>query len=604
MQRIGNLNWENITYDHDISGLVRGLTDWGVIEGGTVVGNKLQPVQAIVPLVRSNGQKILAFFESDEVIDLPTTGDYKVYIEVDQSKIDFGGDNAEDGTGIASIKTWPSVPSQNFLLLASVTAGHVKDERNLIPKVGQIAQRTTTLEEKVGKIEETNTSDLLSKKWIIGEKYDSNSSLILQNSAKKEDCTLPVIFWSSTLNWNIEIQMIANWESLTYLDVILDRVWVFSTWVQASIYLAEEVSVSATEAYRKRKTLLTECSVWEVSSNKWEVRITPNLVVRQPLGTKMVLVLGAQGNNTSQTNYFRVYCDSTQISEAFSFVYKNSTKDEWEREKLMPYLSSDGTITKLFAKVKDSYDFYENRSWLDVNPGNLTRTPVALNTEFSLGQKIRRKYKQKSNSQSHRVRAFWSGNWWVMGYNDDIGALKHWEWDIKYMTLNNKTNPSVKNVNAFAMDVIPNGVYDMHISEKSYFIFGVFITTIQHSRWVKYTPKEIKQIWESIIMPYFGFIEDRVVAIPHQIPMNKTIAGNVTTKLTTPSDWFIEAKCNMNFWSYGEKIIIDNKVVLEKTLNNWWLGLNMNLLFPVRKWEIIIQIVGWASMEILSFICL
>lgn len=46
-------------------------------------------MQAIVPLVRSNGQKILAFFESDEVIDLPTTGDYKVYIEVDQSKIDF-----------------------------------------------------------------------------------------------------------------------------------------------------------------------------------------------------------------------------------------------------------------------------------------------------------------------------------------------------------------------------------------------------------------------------------------------------------------------------------------------------------------------------------
>lgn len=124
----------------------------------------------------------------------------------------------------------------------------------------------------------------------------------------------------------------------------------------------------------------------------------------------MVLVLGAQGNNTSRTNYFRVYCDSTQISEAFSFVYKNSTKDEWEREKLMPYLSSDGTITKLFAKVKDSYDFYENRSWLDVNPGNLTSTPVALNTEFSLGQKIRRKYKQKSNSQSYRVRAFWSGN--------------------------------------------------------------------------------------------------------------------------------------------------------------------------------------------------
>ena len=178
MQRIGNLNWENITYDHDISGLVRGLTDWGVIEGGTVVGNKLQPVQAIVPLVRSNGQKILAFFESDEVIDLPTTGDYKVYIEVDQSKIDFGGNNAEDGTGIASIKTWPTLPSQNFLLLASVTAGVVKDERNLIPKVGQIAQRTTTLEskveaqeQKVGKLEEAGAPDHLEELIMVWEVY-------------------------------------------------------------------------------------------------------------------------------------------------------------------------------------------------------------------------------------------------------------------------------------------------------------------------------------------------------------------------------------------------------------------------------------------------
>lgn len=35
-----------------------------------------------------------------------------------------------------------------------MTAGVVKDERNLIPKVGQIAQRTTVLEEKVSQAEE------------------------------------------------------------------------------------------------------------------------------------------------------------------------------------------------------------------------------------------------------------------------------------------------------------------------------------------------------------------------------------------------------------------------------------------------------------------
>ena len=177
MQRLWNLNWENITYDHDISGLIRGLTDWGVIEGGTVVGNKLQPVQAIVPLVRSNGQKILAFFESDEVIDLPTAGDYKVYIEVDQAKIDFGGNNAEDWSGIAAIKTWPTLPGQNFLLIASVTAGQVKDERNLIPKIQSVATRTTTLEQKVEKsekkiekLEEHGASSCLEYVWIFGDK--------------------------------------------------------------------------------------------------------------------------------------------------------------------------------------------------------------------------------------------------------------------------------------------------------------------------------------------------------------------------------------------------------------------------------------------------
>ena len=178
MQRLWNLNWENITYDHDISGLMRGLIDWGVIEGGTVVGNKLQPVQAIVPLVRSNGQKILAFFESDEVIDLPTTGDYKVYIEVDQSKIDFGGNNAEDGTGIASIKTWPTLPSQNFLLLATATGGVVRLDRTVIPKVGQLAARISQVEKKA-----TETTTELNK--LSGGSYAFNKEYYSLDALKK-----------------------------------------------------------------------------------------------------------------------------------------------------------------------------------------------------------------------------------------------------------------------------------------------------------------------------------------------------------------------------------------------------------------------------------
>lgn len=62
-------------------------------------------MQAVVSCQRSNGQKLMLYFESDEQVAIPSSGTFKVYIEVDQSKIDDGSGNAENGTGIASIKT-------------------------------------------------------------------------------------------------------------------------------------------------------------------------------------------------------------------------------------------------------------------------------------------------------------------------------------------------------------------------------------------------------------------------------------------------------------------------------------------------------------------
>lgn len=178
MQRIGVLNGNSITYDHDISALVRGLTDWGVIEWGLISDNKvLAPVQAIVSAQRSNGQKLLLHFESDEQIQLPTSWNYKVYIEVDQSKIDDGQANAENGTGIASIKTGENLPSKNVLQIAKVTNGQI-EQRTLIPKLQSLSSRTTTLEAKVqqteGKVEklvESSIPEFIGKVVVVGEAY-------------------------------------------------------------------------------------------------------------------------------------------------------------------------------------------------------------------------------------------------------------------------------------------------------------------------------------------------------------------------------------------------------------------------------------------------
>ena len=53
----------------------------------------------------------MVFFENTANVAVDLTGTKKVYILVDQGKLDDGSSNAEDGTGIASIQTSASYPA-------------------------------------------------------------------------------------------------------------------------------------------------------------------------------------------------------------------------------------------------------------------------------------------------------------------------------------------------------------------------------------------------------------------------------------------------------------------------------------------------------------
>ena len=312
MQRLWNLNWENITYDHDISGLMRGLIDWGVIEGGTVVGNKLQPVQAIVPLVRSNGQKILAFFESDEVIDLPTTGDYKVYIEVDQSKIDFGGNNAEDGTGIASIKTWPTVPSQNFLLLATATGGVVRLDRTVIPKVGQLAWRiaqverkTATTESKIERLEEAGTPDHLWIKAIVAEAFKENDEAYEYHLPLASEVTSDCPIWKTNLTKEIHIPRVSTGVSFNTLELYLKKVGEPSQNLEVEIRKAKKVSSLGLEFVVGNEVLATGSVRYSEITTAYQMKtVTLSKEISVAKDEFIIIVLKQQGGTINGSNYF------------------------------------------------------------------------------------------------------------------------------------------------------------------------------------------------------------------------------------------------------------------------------------------------------------
>ena len=275
MQRIGVLNGNSITYDHDISALVRGLTDWGVIEWGLISDNKvLAPIQAIVSAQRSNGQKLLLHFESDEQIQLPTSWSYKVYIEVDQSKIDDGQANAENGTGIATIKTGENLPSKNVLQIAKVTNGQI-EQRTLIPKLQSLSTRTATLEEKVktsetkvAKLEDKWTPQYLGKFVEVGEAYQANDIMVekwgkLVKKQKKisQAFTVPSSFNGYYFVGTINIP--------SGDKVIVDLRWrIFtSSWTFEKIRVLSNKKYSSMQDYKNNPWTVYATSYWD----DWEV---------------------------------------------------------------------------------------------------------------------------------------------------------------------------------------------------------------------------------------------------------------------------------------------------------------------------------------------
>lgn len=222
-----NGNWLNL--DADLSKHIETLTDPGVIEGFLVENNNtLKPGKAWVKAIRSNGETIFVYVELKSDFSFSLTNG-KLWIELSQEAIDNWLLNAEDGTGIASIKTWPSVPSQNFLLLATATGGVVRLDRTIIPKVGQLVWRIAQVERKV-----TETTTELNK--LSGGSYAFNKEYYSLDTLKKgedfgfvpelsdEDYFGMVAVGSAATNKVHKIKGFLSGENFNSIDLFLSKI--------------------------------------------------------------------------------------------------------------------------------------------------------------------------------------------------------------------------------------------------------------------------------------------------------------------------------------------------------------------------------------------
>ena len=221
-----NGNWLNL--DADLSKHIETLTDPGVIEGFLIENNNtLKPGKAWVKAIRSNGETIFVYVELKSDFSFSLTNG-KLWIELSQEAIDNWLLNAEDGTGIASIKTWPTLPSQNFLLLATATGGVVRLDRTIIPKVGQLAARISQVEKKA-----TETTTELNK--LTGGSYAFNKEYYSLDALKKgedfgfvpelsdEDYSWKIVVWSNTTNKILKIKGFLSGENFSSIDLFLSK---------------------------------------------------------------------------------------------------------------------------------------------------------------------------------------------------------------------------------------------------------------------------------------------------------------------------------------------------------------------------------------------
>ena len=365
--RTALLTSRNINLDTDFSKYIETVSEPGVITGFAVTSSSVATGQARVPCIRTNLETIYAFVQNFNSVSI--SGDGYVIISIPQNIIDNWGGN-EDGTGIASIEVVSELPTKNYLLLATIESGSVTDNRNMIPKVGELKTDIDSifasiedLDERVEALEEAGAIDHLEEMALVGEKYALTDTLFKQFTPKLADCTVDANVWDVADNTEIHIQRQGSKTPSNKLKLKLKAVGSPTTSVVVEVRKGIQVDVSDSEAYWywDSENIIATGSLTSSSftadfaeveftldanfgGTEWELL---DVVVYQSAGS---------GATVNASNYYVLACDSTQWSEAFSYVKVNGTTRS--REKLMPYCVSDWFVQAMLSKVETASEKY------------------------------------------------------------------------------------------------------------------------------------------------------------------------------------------------------------------------------------------------------
>jgi len=409
--RTALLTSRNINLDTDFSKYIESVSTAGVITGFQVTASSVATGQARVPCIRTNLETIYAFVQNYNSISI--SGDGYVIISIPQEIVDNWGGN-EDGTGIATVEVVDTLPTKNYLLLATITGGVVEDNRYMIPKVDELKTDIDTinaqihdLDVRVDRLENLDAIDHLEERALVWEKYALTDTLFKQLTPALSDCTVEANVWYDAASTEIHIQRQGSGTASNTLKLKLKKagspanlVVEVRKWVQ--------VDVSSSEAYwywDSEQVLATgSIAASDVTTSWQELEVELDAAVWGTEGELLDIVLYQTNSAVSNANYYVMACDSTQWSEGFSYVKVNGTTRA--REKLMPYCVSGWFAQALLSKA---FWWLEKYTTVAENLSEQSTTSTNFITATSYSATAWKKYLLKADAKNTYDGSLWGG---------------------------------------------------------------------------------------------------------------------------------------------------------------------------------------------------
>ena len=358
------LSWRNINTDSDFSKYIETVSEPWVIEWLVLANSKIGVWKAWCPCERTNGETIYALVEN--FTEVSVTWPWHVIISIAQNYIDDWSLINEDWTNVATIEVVETLPSKNYLELWEMSEQWlITDKRNMIKKVWELTTlieslttRVNNIDERVEHLEEAWAIDHLEEQGLVWELYTMNDTMFKQLTPKLSECTVEDCkVWNTADNTEIHIQRIASWTASNKLKLKVKAVWSPTTTLKVEVRSWVQVTVTEdTEAYwywDDEAILATWSIAYSSITTDWqELEVTLDSAVWGTKGDLLNIVCYQESSWSvvvNADNYYILACDSTQWSEAFSFVSVNGSTRT--RSKLMPYCISDWFAQSLLCKA-------------------------------------------------------------------------------------------------------------------------------------------------------------------------------------------------------------------------------------------------------------